>query len=116
MTQSNELRRERVAAALRNCCMDEDIERLSLNFASPTEEPEGEIVRALLRPISGKKVGAELSDNVRQACAEAIFALAKDEEDVSFSKLRLLEHSGMDTSLRSTQKLVRRWWRPVIYS
>jgi hypothetical protein len=35
-------------------------------------------VRALLRPISGKTVGAELNDHVRQACAEAIFALAKD--------------------------------------
>lgn len=80
MTQSNELRRERVAAALRNCCMDDVHRKALLNFASPTEEPEGEIVRALLRPISGKKVGAELSDNVRQACAEAIFALAKDEE------------------------------------
>ncbi len=80
MTQSNELRRERVAAALRNCCMDDVHRKVLLNFASPTEEPEGEIVRALLRPISGKKVGAELSDNVRQACAEAIFALAKDEE------------------------------------
>jgi len=81
MTQSNELRRERVAAALRNCCMDDVHRKALLNFVSPgSEEPEGEIVRALLRPISGKKVGAELSDNVRQACAEAIFALAKDEE------------------------------------
>lgn len=81
MTQPNELRRERVAAALRNCCMDDVQRKALLSFVSPgASEADGDVVRALLRPISGKKVGAELSDNVRRACAEAIYALAKDED------------------------------------
>jgi len=84
MSQANELRRERVAAALRNCCMDDIQRKLILDFVSPgATESEHEVVRALLRPISGKKVGAELNDHVRQACAEAIYALAKDEEGLS---------------------------------
>jgi hypothetical protein len=59
-------------------------EKLILDFVSPgATESEHEVVRALLRPISGKKVGAELNDHVRQACAEAIYALAKDEEGLS---------------------------------
>ena len=81
MSESNDLRRERVAAALRNCCMDDIQRKALLDFVSPgAQEAAGDVLRALLRPISGKKVGAELSDHVRQACAEAIYALAKDEE------------------------------------
>jgi len=80
MSQANELRRERVAAALRNCCMDDIQRRTLVDFVSPKgDDGEYEVIRALLRPISGKTVGAELNDNVRQACAEAIYALARDE-------------------------------------
>lgn len=79
MSQANELRRERVAAALRNCCMDDIQRQALLNYVGTNGgDCEHEVVRALLRPISGKTVGAELNDHVRQACAEAIFALAKD--------------------------------------
>jgi len=85
------LRRERVAAALRNCCMDDIQRKVLIHFVTPgkvKEDNEHEVIRALLRPISGKKVGGELNDIVRQACAEAVYALAKDEEGlVALGKL-----------------------------
>ena len=98
---ASETRRVGVAAALRNCCVD-DAGRSALlaapgaggssaaaaaakeiavvgfgkDGASGATEGGLEAVRALLRPISAVKTAPERCDAVRQSCAEAVLGLA----------------------------------------
>lgn len=106
LSSASETRRVGVAAALRNCCVDEasrasllatpgrpgaseeqkapDADEISVvGFAkagaSGAAEGGLEVVRALLRPVSGVKPSVERVDAVRQSCAEAVAALAQGE-------------------------------------
>ena len=92
----SEVRRVGVAAAIRNCCLD-DLSCTRL-LATPCAAPSGnnsfdvccstssthsyaegglEAVRSLIRIVSDTTKSRELSDAVRQCCAEAIAALAR---------------------------------------
>jgi hypothetical protein len=90
---ASETRRCGVAAALRNCCVDEQscasllAARGGAPAAAGDDDPSSpgasaaglEIVRALLRPISGIEPAVERCDAVRQSCAEAVASLAQSE-------------------------------------
>jgi hypothetical protein len=104
LASAPEVRRVGVASALRNCCLDDpsrdallacpgragnggggpDLQEIAVvgfgkTGALGATEGGLEVVRALLRPISGTKLVVERCDAVRQCCAEAVAALAGGE-------------------------------------
>ena len=121
---ASETRRCGVAAALRNCCVDEQscasllAARGGAPAAAGDDDPSSpgasaaglEIVRALLRPISGIEPAVERCDAVRQSCAEAVASLAQSEIGrAALGRCDAPRRARGVRSRRSTRRRARLW-------